>query len=83
MRRLTAKVALGAALIILGLGYAFLPTQWIEQKYGFEPDGGSGALELLIAVVPIAAGIGLLVHAWSVHRAERRHDLPGSAGIDR
>ena len=55
---------LGIALIILGVAFAALDKEWIEENLGFEPDGGNGALELLLAVVPIAVGIGLLAYAW-------------------
>jgi hypothetical protein len=65
MRRLSllfyvlAGLSVGAALAGMLLG-----AEWIEELTGFEPDGGSGALELLVVVVPVVAavGFGLLGH---------------------
>jgi hypothetical protein len=44
---------------------------FIERIFGIAPDGGSGALELLLFAVPIA---GLCYLAW--RRRTKRHD-PG------
>ena len=44
---------------------------FIEQIFGFSPDGGSGALELALIVVSLA-GIGVV--AWRAHmRVGMRH----------
>jgi hypothetical protein len=53
----------GTALFLLTL----VTREWIELIFGVDPDGGSGALELGIALVllAIAAGSGLLaVREW-------------------
>jgi hypothetical protein len=42
---------------------------FIEQIFGFSPDGGSGAFELLLFLIPIA-GLYLLYRRAS--RAKRR-----------
>jgi hypothetical protein len=49
---------LGACIAIAtGILFAVLPEQWIELRTDWRPDGGSGLLELLLAAIPIAAGI--------------------------
>jgi len=48
---------------------------FIERIFGIAPDGGSGSLEFLLVVLPIA-GVLLLAH-WRRrarrHRHRRRH----------
>ena len=44
---------------------------FIERIFGVSPDGGSGALELLLLAIP-AAGL-LLVAARGAWRRRRRH----------
>jgi hypothetical protein len=51
----------GVTLIVLGCAFALLPEQWIEERFGFEPDGGNGFIELLLAMVPILVGLTMLV----------------------
>jgi hypothetical protein len=46
---------------------------FIEQIFGFSPDGGSGALELALIVVPL---VGVAVLAWRKRmQLVRRHIL--------
>ena len=40
--------------LLLALGFSVLPRTWIEFTFGVDPDGGSGALELLLIIVPVA-----------------------------
>jgi hypothetical protein len=61
----------GTVLIIIGVGFALLSKRWIEDTLGFEPDGGSGALELAFVLLPIAIGASLLVIAALAHRQRR------------
>jgi len=42
---------------------------WIEQVFGLDPDFGSGALEMLIAVAVVLIVVGLLLRR---RRASRR-----------
>lgn len=42
---------------------------WVERVFGFDPDGGNGSLELLIAVALILA---VLVLALRVYGNRRR-----------
>lgn len=41
-------------LLLLALGFSVLPRTWIEFTFGVDPDGGSGALELMLIIVPVA-----------------------------
>lgn len=47
---------------------------WIERVFGFDPDGGNGTLELLIAVALIVAVLVLALRVYSNRRfmKERR-----------
>lgn len=42
------------AFLLLALVFSVLPHTWIEFTFGVDPDGGSGALELLLIIVPVA-----------------------------
>ena len=56
-------ITIGVLLVVAGLAFAALPKSWIEDTLGFEPDGGNGVLELLIAVGPIVIGVALITSA--------------------
>jgi hypothetical protein len=60
MKRLILGLVLSAAGVLLALGSA----DWIEQRYGVEPDAGSGALEYIISAVLVSAGMALAGLAW-------------------
>lgn len=47
---------------------------FIEKIFGFAPDGGSGALEFLLFVIPLA-GIAYLVVRARRSRSRDRRDL--------
>jgi len=57
------RIYLFAILISMAVGAVFglLPRNWIEQRLGLDPDGGSGLLESLLIFIPntIAAGIAI------------------------
>jgi hypothetical protein len=65
------KLAVGVALIAVGVLAAALPKDWIEETLGFEPDGGNGLVELAIAAVPIALGAALTVSVFLSQRRKR------------
>jgi uncharacterized membrane protein YcjF (UPF0283 family) len=65
------KIAAGALLVIVGLAVALLSKEWIEETFGFEPDGGNGLLELALSLVPIAIGVWLLLNV-ALARIRRR-----------
>lgn len=76
MNAVRFKVVAGVVLILIGVGFALLSKEWIEETLGFEPDGGDGTLELAFVLVPIAIGIGLLVSALSALRRRHAARLP-------
>lgn len=61
-------LVLGVLLIAIGLSLALLPPEWIEEAVGFEPDGGNGLIELLLAAVPLVAGGLLVIKAIAIGR---------------
>ena len=63
----------GVVLVVVGLGAALLPATWIEDAAGVEPDGGSGGLELLIALGVVAVGASFLATAYIRAATQRRH----------
>jgi hypothetical protein len=70
------KLIVGAVLILIGVGFALLSKEWIEETLGFEPDGGNGVLELAFVIVPIGIGVALVVTALSALRQQRAARLP-------
>jgi hypothetical protein len=71
-RRLRTRVLLQTVLAAAGLVLSLLTMvwpEWIEELFGVEPDGGSGALEWLIALGLLAAAATLALLA---HRGRRR-----------
>ena len=60
--------------LTIGIVFWTLPDRWIESQLRISPDGGSGVLELLLVVIPIVAGVVLMLVSWT-HR-ERRAATP-------
>jgi hypothetical protein len=64
IRRLGIRFWGAALLTIVSSSLAVLtllvPT-WIERLFGVDPDGGSGAVEVAFALLPLAALVGLAV----------------------
>jgi len=65
--RLRATLATISAVV--GAAAAFLPDNWIEQRFGFSPDGGNGLLEFLWVAATLALAAVLVL---SLLRAPRR-----------
>lgn len=61
MTKLRSTSITGWVLIALGLAYAALPKTWVEDRLGFEPDGGSGALEFAFVAIPLIVGAALII----------------------
>src|SRR5262245_21544391 len=72
-----AKVIVGSILVGVGVLLSLLPKDWIEERFGFEPDAGNGLLELALILVPIVLGAGLLVAALIGGTAQSRHRMAG------
>lgn len=53
----------GLTAIAVGILFSALPKNWIELSFHADPDGGSGILELLIALALIAVGAGIALYA--------------------
>ena len=67
IRRYRLQVACAAACAVLTIAAAVIP-MWIERLTGLEPDGGSGALEWLLAVAAGALSIAFGVLAYRTRR---------------
>lgn len=59
--RLRASLAL--LLGAVGITAGILPDDWIEQRFGFSPDGGNGLVEFLWAAVPLVLAAILALSA--------------------
>jgi hypothetical protein len=66
-----ARVIAGSALVLLGLLFALLPKEWIEERFGFEPDAGNGLVELALIVIPVVIGAALLIGVLLARAASR------------
>lgn len=66
-----ALAVIAFALFVLTL----ISAEWIEELTGWEPDGGSGELEWLVAAGFLVAAV---VFAWSGRRTHRRLALSGA-----
>jgi len=68
--RFWVEVVLGSVFAFL-LALTLVTREWIEEIFGVDPDGGSGALEwLIVAGLGVAAAIafGFARHEWRVAR---------------
>jgi hypothetical protein len=71
-RRLRIRWWIEAELMVVALGLFVLSLawpEWIEEVFGVEPDGGSGALEWLIAIAFLVVAVAF---AWDGRRTHRR-----------
>ena len=66
--RAVLRTVAAVAFAALTIAFLFEPT-WVEGTTGAEPDGGSGAFELLLALV---AGLATVATSVGAGRAWRR-----------
>ena len=59
-------------LIALAVTLAVLPKDWIEELGAGDPDQGSGLVELLVTLVPLAIGVGLVLGGLVLARAANK-----------
>jgi hypothetical protein len=64
------RLGLAFFLICVGLAFACLPDEWIEDWLGFSPDNGNGLAEAAFAAAPLALGC-LLAADFLVARVRR------------
>ena len=64
-RWLSARTQAAASAIAIAVGvlFAILPQDWIEERFGIDPDAGNGSIERLLVGVPLAIGAALAVSA--------------------
>ena len=68
--RIRSGIEIGLAVIAVVLFVVTLVSEaWIEERTGWEPDGGSGVLEWMIAGAFLVAAI---VFTWMGLRTDRR-----------
>jgi apolipoprotein N-acyltransferase len=72
------QLAVGMVLVVMGVLFATLPKDWIEETLGFEPDAGNGSFELLIVLVPLVLGVALIARALVVWRKSAPAAVPPS-----
>lgn len=57
--------------------FGVLPENWVEQRFGFDPDAGSGLLGYILTFILVAMGVGLAVLAFWPHPS-----ITSAAGAD-
>jgi hypothetical protein len=60
--------------VAIGLVFGFLPRNWIELRLGFDPDGGSGLLELLLIFIPVAIAVCSAVFVFKPKRGAQSNE---------
>ncbi len=64
-RWLSARTQAAASAIAIAVGvlFAILPQDWIEERFRIDPDAGSGSIERLLVGVLLTVGAALAVSA--------------------
>ena len=77
-KRSRARAWLATVSAVVGVGLCVLTlvwSEWIELLFGVDPDGGSGALELMVAGAFLVASVLLAGQArrdWRIWRQGKR-----------
>lgn len=77
-KRSRARAWLATVSAVAGVGLCVLTlvwSEWIELLFGVDPDGGSGALELMVAGAFLVASVLLAGQArrdWRIWRQGKR-----------
>jgi hypothetical protein len=50
--------------VSVGIVFVFLPRNWIELRLGIDPDGGSGLVELLLILIPVALAVSTAIFVF-------------------
>jgi hypothetical protein len=70
-----SSIVLGAVLVVVGLLFAALPKEWLEERFAIEPDAGNGSVELLLVLAPIVIGGALIARGVMASRGRVRGGL--------
>jgi hypothetical protein len=66
------SIALGGILVLVGILFAVLPKEWLENTFAIEPDAGNGLVELLLVAVPVVVGGALIARGCVAWQRETR-----------
>jgi len=72
-------VATSLSLIVAILGC--FPANWIEMRFGLNPDGGNGAMEFLLVLLPLAL-VALLCLSGKRHRSPQSRNGKAPSSIN-
>ncbi len=72
-KRYKMAAAIASATAIL---FAILPQDWIEQRFGIDPDAGNGSLERFLVALCLAVAVtfagAAIMRVWQRVPARRR-----------
>jgi hypothetical protein len=65
--------------VAIGIVFGFLPRNWIELRLGIAPDGGTGLLELLLILIPVALAVCAAIFVFKPQRGAHSNEKAHSA----
>jgi hypothetical protein len=71
-----SSIVLGVVLVVIGILFAALPKEWLEETFAIEPDAGNGLVELLLVLVPIVVGGAVIARGVMTSRTRARGAPP-------
>jgi hypothetical protein len=69
LRKRVGGISVLLFLATIGIVFGSMPRNWIELRFGIDPDGGSGVVELLLAAVPIGVCVALAIRRFVRNRS--------------